>query len=131
MSRIGTAKNDFMSMQLTEEQEGKLLEVRASGKLSKEDYAQFRPELERLISRHGKIRILFEMEDFHGWSAGALWEEIKLDVKYSADVERVAIVGEKKWQQELAKFAKPFTSAEVRYFDRENSVQARAWAAAA
>jgi hypothetical protein len=118
-------------MQLTEEQEGKLLEVRASGKLSKEDYAQFRPELERLISRHGKIRILFEMEDFHGWSAGALWEEIKLDVKYSADVERVAIVGEKKWQQALAKFAKPFTSAEVRYFDRENSVQARAWAEAA
>ncbi len=31
---------------------------------------------ERLIGEHGKIRILLEMHDFHGWEAGALWEDV-------------------------------------------------------
>jgi hypothetical protein len=38
-----------------------------SGKLSKEDYEHFVPEVERLIEQEGKIRLLFEMHDFHGW----------------------------------------------------------------
>jgi len=40
------------------------------------------------------------------------------------DVERVAIVGEKKW---LVAFCKPFTRATVRYFDQEKLDEARAW----
>ena len=117
----------FMSIQLMEEQGGKLLDVRVSGKLSKEDYAEFIPELDRLVIRHGKVRILMEMDDFHGWNAGAAWEELKADVKHYSDVERVAMVGDKKWQEDLVRLASHFTGAEVRYFDRAELMQARAW----
>ena len=53
-----------------------MLEVDLHGKLSRSDYEWFVPETERLILKHGKIRILVTMHDFEGWDATALWEDI-------------------------------------------------------
>jgi len=105
----------------------KVLWVQASGKFSKEDYQHFVPEVERLISKFGKIRIVFEMQDFHGWEAGALWEDIKFDWKHFSDIERLAIVGDKKWEEWMAKFCKPFTTATIRYFDAAQAEEAQVW----
>jgi hypothetical protein len=118
-----------MAVELTrEEKDGhRVLVIRASGKLSKEDYEHFVPEVERLIEQEGKIRLLFEMHDFHGWEAGALWEDIKFDLKHFADIKRLAMVGEKKWEKWMAKFCQPFTSAEIRYFDQSHMDEARRW----
>ncbi len=60
-----------MSVKLQETDGGKVLEVQVTDRLTGEDYDHFVPELERLIQQHGKVRVLFEMVDFHGWSAGA------------------------------------------------------------
>ena len=105
----------------------KFVVISASGKLSKTDYEHFIPAIEKLINEEGKLRLLFEMHDFHGWDAGALWEDIKFDVKHFADIERLAMVGDKKWEEWMAKFCQPFTSADIRYFDRSQMEQARMW----
>jgi hypothetical protein len=115
------------SLTIAESAEGKILEVQVSGKLTKEDYSEFVPHVERLIEQHGKIRVLFYLNDFHGWSAGALWEDVKFDWKHFRDIERLAIVGESKWQEGMAVFCKPFTTAEVRYFEHEQLPEARQW----
>ncbi len=112
---------------LEEVDNGKVLEVHLTGKLVREDYAQFVPVVERLVKAHGKIRLLVEMHDFHGWTAGALWEDVKFDAKHFKDIERLAIVGESKWQHGMSVFCKPFTAAKIRYFDRQATDQARAW----
>lgn len=116
-----------MSVELVHDGDGKVLMVKARGRLDKEDYERFVPEVERLVQKHGKIRILLDMHDFHGWDAGALWEDIKFDVKHFNDIERLAMVGEKKWEKGMAVFCKPFTSAEVRYFPRSEEQAARSW----
>ena len=115
------------ALQLTEKSGGKVLEVQVQGKLTKEDYEAFVPEIERLIQQHGKLRILFYMHEFEGWSAGALWQDIKFDAKHFNDIERLALVGESKWQEGMAVFCKPFTTAKVRYFDRSKLAEARQW----
>jgi hypothetical protein len=115
-----------MSVALHHEVDGKVLNVRVSGKLTKADYEQFVPEFEKAISEHGKIRVLFEMVDFHGWSAAALWEDVKL-LKHFGDVERIAMVGDKAWQKGMSIFCKPFTKAEVRYFEHPDIDRAREW----
>jgi len=117
-----------MSIELIESQNGKVLEVSASGRLTDEDYQGFIPEVDRLVRQHGKIRLLFKMVEFHGWDAKAAWDDFKLGVKHYNDIERVAVAGEKKWQQRMTAFAKPFTAAAVRYFDQTEIGQARAWA---
>jgi len=67
------------------------------------------------------------MHDFHGETAPALWEDTKFGVRHFHDIERLAIVGEKKWQKALAVFCKPFTTAIVRYFEAGQLGGARAW----
>ena len=116
-----------MSVELHQEVDGKILNVRVSGKLTKEDYQRFVPEFEKLIEQHGKIRVLFEMDDFHGWKIAALWEDIKLDFKHFKDIERIAMVGDKAWQEGMSFFCKPFTTAEVRYFGHHEKDRAREW----
>ena len=116
-----------MSVQIKQEDDGKVVAVRVTGKLLKADYERFVPELDRLIGQHGKVSLLFELTDFHGWEAGALWDEIKLDIKYFADIERLAVVGDKRWEQDMVTFYKPFTKATIRYFDQGNAAEARKW----
>lgn len=93
-----------------------VVEVRVSGKLTGDDYEKFRPEIERLIETHGKIRLLFEMHDFHGWDVGALWEDIKFDAKHHAHITKLAMIGEKTWEKWMATICRPFTAAKIQYF---------------
>jgi len=116
-----------MPIQLNEENNGKLLAVHVSGKLVKDDYTDFVSAFERLVRQHGKLRVLFDMTDFHGWEVSAAWEDFKFGVDHFSDIERMAMVGEKKWQEAMAVFAKPFTKAQVLYFDHADAAKARNW----
>lgn len=116
-----------MPLEFEEMADGKVLEAHLSGTLTNRDYQRLNPEMDQLIIRHGNIRLLADMHDFHGWNARGLWEEIKFDVKYLNHIERAALVGEKKWQGWMTRLAQPFTTGPVRYFDRTQMDQARAW----
>jgi hypothetical protein len=116
-----------MPIQVETLRDGKLLVIRLSGKLVAEDYARFTPVVEDAVKRFGKIRIALVMKDFHGWSAAALWEDTKFDVKHFRDIERLAMVGEKAWEKGRAAFCKPFTTATIRYFDLADEGAAMAW----
>lgn len=117
-----------MSIELTEDPEQHLLIVKASGKLSAQDYHDFEPAVDRLIES-GKIKILFEMCDFHGWEAGAMWEDIKFATRHSRDVERIAMVGEKSWEKWMATICKPFTMSKIKYFGQGEFDAAQQWVA--
>jgi hypothetical protein len=106
---------------------GRVLEVRVTGKLTKEAYQTFVPAVDAQIKQYGKLRILFVMQDFHGWTASAMWEDLKFDLKHWKDIERLAIVGDKKWEKGMAAFCKPFTKAQIRYFDAAQVAEAREW----
>lgn len=116
-----------MSFTLTESMEGKVIEVQITGKLTKEAYQAFVPLTEAAIKKFGKIRIVVVMQDFHGWDAGALWEDLKFDLKHFTHIERLAIVGETKWEKGMATFCKPFTTAKIQYFDVKDVEKARQW----
>ena len=116
-----------MSKQITIDTNGNNVEIFVTGKLTHQHYEEFVPVVEDLIKTHGKVRMLFGMRDFQGWTAGALWDDLKFDVKHWDDIERLAIVGESKWEEGMADFCKPFTSAKVTYFDRAFLDDARAW----
>ncbi len=116
-----------MAIKLNETNGGKVLEVQVTGKLAHEDYQNFIPEFERLLKEHGKIRVLFEMVEFHGWEGAAMWDDIKFDVKHFSDIDRLALVGDKKWEKGMSVFCRPFTTAKVCYFDHTAIAEARAW----
>jgi hypothetical protein len=116
-----------MAVEITRLHDGKVLIVRATGRLSQEDYRRYVPEVERLMQQFGRIHILFEMQDFHGWRPGALWEDMKFAAAHFRDISRLAFVGDKKWERGMGTFCRPFTRAEIRYFERDEFDLAREW----
>lgn len=99
----------------------------AEGKLEDEDYNRIIPLLEEKISTFGKIRWYFEMKDFHGWSVSALWKDLKFDFQNRNRFDRVAIIGDKKWEKGMTKLMKPFTDAEITFFKSEDREKAKYW----
>ena len=104
-----------------------MIEVTLTGTLSAADYEAFLPRTEALLERFETVRMLVILKDFHGWTAGALWEDLKFDLKHFDDVDRLAIAGDSAWEKGMTVFCKPFTTATVRYFDRADLDAARAW----
>ena len=107
---------ELKEIELESLQNGKLNYLLIIGKLDKEDYDIFVPILETAIKTHGKIRLLVELRDFHGWTVGAAWEDTKFGVRHFNHIEKLAFIGDQQWERNLATFAKVFTRAEVRYF---------------
>jgi SpoIIAA-like len=112
---------------MTTEDSG-VVRIDASGKLTGADYDRFLPEFEKIVrAQGGPARVLILLDDFHGWDLPGLWEELKFDTTHQGDLGRVAVVGDKKWQEWGTRLSKPFFKAEVRYFDRGGTGEARAW----
>lgn len=107
------------------EEAGNYVALDAREKLERSDYERITPQLEALIARHGKLRVLIVLHDFAGWTPGALLDDLRFDVHHHTDFERVAVVGGKTWQAVVTKLTKPFFSGEMQFFDAEP--EARAW----
>jgi len=116
-----------MAINLIETNNGKTLEVQVTGKLAHADYEYLVPEFERLVKEHGKLCVLFNMVDFHGWECAALWDDIKFGLKHFSGIERLAMVGGMTWEKWMAGFCKPFTTAEVRFYEPAQQDEARHW----
>jgi hypothetical protein len=105
----------------------KVLAFKLSGKLHDDDYKKFVPMIDDAVAKQGKIRLLAQFHDFHGWDMHALWDDIKFSTTHCTRIERIALVGEKKWQEWMAKVCKPFTMAKIRYFDVSEMDKAWEW----
>ncbi|KAA5543059.1 STAS/SEC14 domain-containing protein [Roseiconus nitratireducens] len=117
-----------MPVNISETADGKVIEVEVNGKLTAADYDLFVPLTEERIRQYGKISMIIVLTDFHGWEAAALWDDLKWDVKHFTDLERLAVVGDRQWQKGVSAFCRPFTSAEIKYFDWSEREAARSWA---
>ncbi|MDT3779619.1 STAS/SEC14 domain-containing protein [Nitrospira sp. MA-1] len=52
-------------------------------------------------------------------------------IHHYANIERIAMVGKKKWQHGMATFCKPFTNATVRHCKHADAAEAKKWLAKA
>lgn len=120
-----------MSIQLKEENGGKLLIVFISEKLTKSDCEQFVSHIDRLADKHPKVRVLFDMTidttDCSDWDMCNLWGSTPTTVHHFSNIDRLAIVGEKTQQHGMAMFCKPFTRATIRYFNHDDAFMVRQW----
>jgi len=105
----------------------RVVRVRLTGTLTTADYQQYTPQLDAWLQQHGRLRLLVEMHDFHGWDAGGLWQDIKLDARHFNHFEQIAMVGESRWQKWMAAFCRPFTTARIRYFTHDRLEKAQEW----
>ena len=98
------------------------LSFKAVGILTHADYQIINPmidsALEGIISP--KINVFVDGSELEGWELRAAWDDFKLGLKHGGEFDKVAIFGNKKWQEYLAKIGSWFISGEVKYFDDAN-----------
>ncbi|MBN1909379.1 MAG: STAS/SEC14 domain-containing protein [Pirellulales bacterium] len=100
----------------------------ASGQLTEADVDKLTPAVDEVIAQQGSIRVLLQLVDFHGWEdRHAAWDHVTFVKHHHRNVERIAIVGDRKWEQWLATLARPFVHATQRYYDESQLDEARQW----
>ncbi len=109
------------------ESRGRRFFVKVSGRLTDDDYKELTPRLDRAIAEHGRLRMFIDMEEFRGIDLQAVWDDFAFGIKHWNDFERVAIIGDKRWQELLVKTFDPIIKGDFRYFDVVDRGRARAW----
>lgn len=103
------------------------LSLKAVGKLTHADYEVITPLIDSALAsvKEPKVDVLIDGTELEGWELRAAWDDLKLGLKHNNEFNKVAIYGNKNWQEIAVKVGSWFMSGEVKYF--ENVANARTW----
>lgn len=103
------------------------LSLKAQGTLTHNDYLIITPMIDSALEsvKSPKVKVLIDGTELDGWEARAAWDDLKIGLKHGNEFEKIAIYGNKKWQQLAAKVGAWFVSGEIKYFDK--SADAITW----
>ncbi|HEY53090.1 MAG TPA: STAS/SEC14 domain-containing protein [Caldilineae bacterium] len=110
-----------------EQSSGNTIGFKVSGTITKKDYAIMVPEVEALVDQEGDINMLLDLSEFHWEEIGAWGADMKFGSTYRKKINKMAIVGDKKWQKWLTHLVDPFYAREAEFFQTEDSEAAWAW----
>ena len=103
--------------------------VRATGRVSKEDYEEvFEPLLDAARREDRRVRFLYQLgPEFEGFTAGAAWEDAKLGLRSMRLFEGCAVVSDVGWIREGSRLVGLLLPCPVRVFGNEERDEAIAW----
>ena len=90
--------------------------LRASGKVSEEDYRDVLVPTINAAMEQGKVRLLYVLEDEAGYKPGAVWADTKMWFKNLKGWERLAIVSDADWLENAVKAFGWLMPGEVKVF---------------
>ena len=95
------------------------LSLKAIGKLTHEDYETIIPMIDSALEgvKDPKVNALIDGTEMQGWELRAAWDDFKLGLKHGNKFEKIAIYGNKNWQEITAKIGSWFISGDVQYFE--------------
>lgn len=116
-----------MSAEIIEYSDG-ILSARISGKLTYAELVALQHAASEHIKREGKARLLVIAENFQGWERGGDWGDLSFQLEHDAYIERMAIVGDRKWRDLTLIFAaKGFRKFPIEYYESHELAKAQAW----
>jgi len=95
------------------------LTLKAIGRLTHQDYETIVPMIDSALAevKEPKIKALIDGTEFEGWEARAAWDDLKLGLKHGNEFVKIAIYGDKGWQEMIARIGGWFISGETKYFE--------------
>ena len=99
-----------------------------SEKLKAADFRQIAPQIDSIISQHGKIKLLIDASGFSGWENIEAFENHTAFIKnHQEEVERIAVIAAHDWQLWLIGIIKIFVHPEVRAYDKLHESEGLQW----
>lgn len=98
------------------------LSIKATGKLTHDDYEVLLPMIENSLKfiKEPEINVFFDATDFEGWEARAAWDDFKLGLKYGNKFNKIALLGNERWHKASSVLGSWFISGEIKYFEDES-----------
>lgn len=95
-----------------------LMAIEGVGQVTKADYQDIiRPELERAFAHGEKLRFMYVLGNgFTGFEFGAMMDDAKLGLKHLGDFERIAVVCDVKWVEQVVRLINLITPCPVKVF---------------
>lgn len=117
-----TIKKHGLSIGIERVDERFFLSMKVVGKLTHEDYQTITPMIDAALEgvSDPKVNVLIDGSEMEGWELRAAWDDFKMGLKHGSEFKKIAIVGNKKWQQNVAKMGGWFISGTVKYFESED-----------
>jgi enoyl-CoA hydratase/carnithine racemase len=104
------------------------LAVTISDVLRQDDLRAIQEASRQVIEREGGIRVLVVLREYRGFEAGADWGDIGFAAEYGDRIERMAIVGDERWEAEALAFTgKGARRTEIEFFPLAEFGAAQAW----
>ncbi len=116
-----TIKRHGLSIGIERIEDNFFLSLKAVGKLTHEDYKIITPMIDSALEgiKDPKINAIIDGTELEGWELRAAWDDFRLGLKHGSEFEKIAILGNKKWQENTAKIGSWFISGEVQYFESQ------------
>ncbi len=116
-----------MSITITKESEN-LLVVHIKGTFTFEDLKEVQSKGSDEIDRSGKAKMLILAEQFSGWGKEGDWGDLTFMYEHDAQIEKIAIVAEAKWKDQILMFVGAGRrQAAVEFFLDGKEEDARIW----
>ena len=96
---------------------GNTLGFTVSGDIAKADYEALTPTVEAAVEQHGTVNLLLDLTDFHWEKVSAWGADLHFGHQYHDKIARLAIVGNKRWEEHLAHICAPWYAKEAKYFE--------------
>ena len=120
-----TIKEHGISVAIKRNKKRLFIEIIMLGKLTHEDYQIFVPIVDKALKEAKKIEadLLVDMRDFKGWEFLAAWDDFKFGVKHRNAFDRMAIIGNKKWEEASSGMMSHLMKGKVKFFkEREKAL---------
>lgn len=106
-----------------------VLEIRISGTLTAEDYAgTLTPAMDEAAASGNRLRLLLQVgPDFSGFTAKAAWADARLGLRHWSGFERIAVVTDLDWVENMVQFMGFALPGAVETFDHQELDDARRW----
>jgi hypothetical protein len=105
-----------------------VLTFRITGQLAHAEFTAALKKVVDLIRQQGKVRLLVLVEDFTGIEKTEAWGDVSFQAQNDKFIEKIAIVGKKKYEDLALVFAgKGVRQVPIEFFPAADRGQARDW----
>jgi hypothetical protein len=102
-----------------------VLAYEASGRLTREDVLVVQQDLQRddAVGR----RLLIDITQMDDAGVDAIWQDVKGALTYVRHVDRMAVIGDQRWQHWITRASDAVPGIDARFFEPEQRIEARSW----
>jgi hypothetical protein len=110
------------------ESSGPVVGYKVVGKVTAEDYQQLEPEVQALVDKYDDgVCLLLDLQAFAGEEAKAWLPDLRFGHRFHDKINKMAIVGDKRWEEWLTALCDPFYAKDAQFFHSDETDKAWAW----